>query len=340
MRALFCCLLGLLFITSQAAAMDDRITESNYEAAFAATILPFWKAGTTRELLGHEGLRLYTWHRLHPKARGQILISHGYRENSLKYRELAYTFYQNGYSVFFVDHRGHGYSGRIGAETRAVDVKNFADYSEDFRLFTLAMPLDPQKPTGLFAHSMGSAIAIDFMEKNPGRIQAAVLSSPLIQPRLRGIPVSAALSLARFLAFTVGPESFPTGRRMAELMTFERSGTHSRVRYEFWKEATNKADLRLLGPTNRWAIQMLAYLPQLMQAERLAQLQIPIFLARAGEDKLVDAEAIELFCRKAPNCQLHDYAGSAHEIWNEEDQIRNGYLDDILQYYQRMETKE
>jgi alpha-beta hydrolase superfamily lysophospholipase len=100
-----------------------------------------------------------------------------------------------------------------------------------------------------------------------------------------------------------------------------------------------EADLRMAGPTNRWVITTFETAAGLLAPERMKQLQAPLFVATAGFDRLVRADAIQEFCARAPNCEPHLYAESYHEIWNERDLIRNPYLDDVLSFYQRMEKR-
>jgi lysophospholipase len=318
---------------------SDRISEKDYHRAFHDFILPFWKGGTTEYLRMPDGLRLYTWRRLHPEPRARILIAHGYAESTLKYRELAYSFYQQGYSVYVWDHRGHGWSDRVGPQKHSVDVVRFSDYSDDLGCLLSCLPEKQNIPTFIFAHSMGGAIAIDFMQKNPNRIQAAVLSSPLLVPRLRGLPANLVTWLARSLARVHAPDKCSLGgaQTAAEFWSFKLAGTRSRARFDLFKKETLEADLRMAGPTNRWVITTFASTAALLAPERMARLQMPLFVATAGYDRLVRADAIQRFCVQAPNCESHIYPDSYHEIWNERDLIRNPYLDDILSFYQRME---
>jgi lysophospholipase len=318
-----------------------RLSENAYAKTFQETILPFWKGGTEEFLRASDGLRLYTWHREHPEARAQIFISHGYAESTLKYRELAFTFYEQGYSVYVWDHRGHGWSDRIGPQKHSVDVVRFSDYSDDLDLVLTRLPRKKDLPIFLFGHSMGGAIAIDFMQKNPHRIQAAVLSSPLLLPHLRGLPVSLVTWLARTLARVHAPDKCSLGgaQTAAEFWSFKLAGTRSRARFDLFKNDTLEADLRMAGPTNRWVITTFGTAAGLLAPERMERLTVPLFVATAGYDRLVRANAIQEFCARAANCEPHLYAESHHEIWNERDFIRNPYLDDVLSFYQRMETR-
>jgi lysophospholipase len=321
-------------------AGNDRISEDNYALAFQQQILPFWNAGNTSMLEGQDRLRLYTWYRVHPEARGQILVSHGYSENSLKYRELAFNFYQRGYSVFILDHRGHGFSDRVGPERHHVDVIRFSDYSDDFRRFYEAMPLDRTKSIFLFGHSMGGAIALDFLQKNPDAVQAAALSAPLFAPQVRGIPMFMILGLVRALSFFDRPDRFSLGANRANAeWTFNNAGTRSLARFEYFKQDILKHDLRLAGPTNRWVTTVVQEVASLLDDERVAKLKVPLFVAMAGKDKLVQPEPIRLFCQKAQQCRLQEFPDSFHELWNERDSIRNDFLDQVIAFYQNSEKK-
>ena len=64
-----------------------------------------------------------------------IVISHGFCESSEKYRELIKTFNKNNYSVYIIDHRGHGKSGRLGIDNSQINVEDFNYYIKDLKTF-------------------------------------------------------------------------------------------------------------------------------------------------------------------------------------------------------------
>ena len=65
-------------------------------------------------LNGKNGCRLaYRHFTHHPTARELVIMVNGRAENILKWTELAYDFYQQGYDVLIFDHRGQGYSQRL-----------------------------------------------------------------------------------------------------------------------------------------------------------------------------------------------------------------------------------
>ena len=110
-----------------------------------------------------------------------LIIVPGRSESYLKYQELAFNFYQQGYNVFIIDHRGQGLSGRLLKNPNKGYVEDFQDYVDDLHYFIESVVVKhcAAKPF-LLAHSMGGAIAARFMQDSPDAIKAAVISSPML----------------------------------------------------------------------------------------------------------------------------------------------------------------
>ena len=100
--------------------------------------------------------------------------------------------YEEGYSIYFLELRGHGLSYRPVTNPSMVDIGDFDEYVEDLKSFldTIVIPDQTENselpdytalPLFLYAHSMGGCIATLFLEKYPDIFQAAVLSSPMIK---------------------------------------------------------------------------------------------------------------------------------------------------------------
>ena len=69
----------------------------------------------TQYLSGERNIKLAYRHLVQPESvvRKLMILVNGRAENMLKWTELAYDFYQQGYDVLLFDHRGQGYSQRI-----------------------------------------------------------------------------------------------------------------------------------------------------------------------------------------------------------------------------------
>ncbi|MFQ5454560.1 MAG: alpha/beta hydrolase [Candidatus Zixiibacteriota bacterium] len=91
--------------------------------------------------------------------KGTVIISHGFGEHSGRHSNLAVQLVTAGFSVYALDHRGHGNSG--GKQNY---VKRFTDYLSDLELFTkLVREKEPTGSYHLYGHSMGSIIANNYL---------------------------------------------------------------------------------------------------------------------------------------------------------------------------------
>ena len=90
--------------------MDWKFTsEKDLANTFNNTIDPFWEEQVSRgHFAGKGDVDVhYAWC-LPDTPRSTIVISSGRIESYLKYKELVFDLYQNGFAVFILDHRGQG----------------------------------------------------------------------------------------------------------------------------------------------------------------------------------------------------------------------------------------
>ena len=108
-------------------------------------------------IVNKDGLWLYThhWPSLSYPPRAYIFLSPGYRDHSLRWESIARALSALGYSVWSLDHQGHGQSqGDRGF------VWSFDDYVEDYLLFVehVRANLDV-RPCFLMGRGMGATVA-------------------------------------------------------------------------------------------------------------------------------------------------------------------------------------
>ena len=82
-------------------------SEDNLAAKYVTIIQPFWLDNVMHGILEGVGkVDIAYAYVLNPQATGSVAISSGRIESLIKYKEIIYDLYENGYSVFIHDHRG------------------------------------------------------------------------------------------------------------------------------------------------------------------------------------------------------------------------------------------
>lgn len=114
----------------------------------------------------------------HPASHNAILLVSGRMESYIKYQELAYELFQQGYSVYLYDHRGQGFSGRMLSDPHKGygGLQRLRGRSETVpRSGGPGRPAEPAVPA---LSPMGGAIAAHYLQQYPHDIHAAVLAPP------------------------------------------------------------------------------------------------------------------------------------------------------------------
>ncbi len=83
--------------------------------------------------MGKENLKIYYKSYEVKDSKGSIVISHGFCESIERYKELIKILNQNNFSVYGLDHRGHGKSGRLGIDDSQINVEDFCESIERYK---------------------------------------------------------------------------------------------------------------------------------------------------------------------------------------------------------------
>jgi acylglycerol lipase len=117
------------------------------------------------------------WQAWRPAAepRATVVLAHGAAEHSGRYEHVAEAFNRRGYSLWALDHRGHGRSGG-----RRVYIERFEDLVTDLHsLIGRAKSELPERRPFLLGHSMGGAVATGYATRHDGELAGLILSNPL-----------------------------------------------------------------------------------------------------------------------------------------------------------------
>ncbi len=264
-----------------------------------------------------------------------VVILHGKSASYIKYHEIAQMFYEKGFSVYLMDHRGMGFSGRMITNPSKVHVEKFDDYVTDVKtFFDNFVKNNSHSSYFLLAHSMGAGIAASYLENYNDDFDKAVLSSPMLQINT-GFPESISLLIVRILTFLGFGKCFVFGQKNREFRSFEKSfKTSSKERFDSWKKMIEEnPQIKSGGTTNKWLLESIKALRIIRK--NADKIKTPILILQAGRDKHVTQEAIDEVLGKAVCGSKRLFPEAMHEILMECNLIRNEALLKILNFFQK-----
>ncbi len=286
---------------------------------------------------GYDGTPLSCYYALHPQEKAAVVIVHGFCEFFGKYHEVMYRFYQEGYSVFFMELRGHGKSGRPrNQKDQRVSIQTFGDYTEDVRFFI--QEFVSRKCTSgdilLLGHSMGGLVSALLLEKYPFLVQRAVLTSPLLKINFGKVPEWAINALSVYTRIAGNGEEYAPGQHAFDgEYAFEDSSYLDRDRYEYqFVQRLNDPAYQTWGGTWSWVKAATEGTEEVLK--NADKIKVPVLILQAGKDKLVRAEGQVALKEKSPYVELKIFPESKHEIFNATKEMREDWYRTVFNFFQ------
>jgi lysophospholipase len=252
--------------------------------------------------------------------RGSVVVHPGRTEPIEKYFEAVETLRTRGFAVLVHDWRGQGLSHRMLPDRLRGHAEGFADFLADhdrlLRTFEGRLP----RPWLSLGHSMGGCLAMLVLAHGETRYAGAILSAPMLGLSLGKIPMVAARALAATNR-ALGRGGLLARPETGVVEAFETNIlTHDPARY-----ARNVAqveacpDLALGGPTWGWLDFALSATEVLQRGPGVPRIAIPVTIAAAGEEKLVDNAGSRRVAARCPSARFVVISGAYHEILQELD---------------------
>ncbi|MEV3832111.1 alpha/beta fold hydrolase [Aeromonas allosaccharophila] len=345
MKSLALSLLALTLFSAGALAVTNTFpltSEADVPTLYRQTLPDFWRQHAVEgEFKGKDGVTIRYAALRQEKVDRAILIVNGRVESYLKYQELAWDLWRLGYSLYLIDHRGQGMSGRMLDDPQKGYVDQFDDYVVDLKQFhdQIIMADQPAK-LFLLAHSMGGAISARYLERWPEDIKAAVLSSPMLGINLGGLPKWLAKGLAATLGTVggwIGESPYGPGQGPYQDDGFADNGlTHSHSRYQAFRQLYEQyPQIKLGGATAHWIYQGITGADAAIAGA--GAIKTPLLVLQAGDDKIVDNAAQDHFCTQA-KCEgdkPRRIEGAWHELLMETDDKRQPALTAMAEFFAR-----
>ena len=324
---------------------EDYLVKSGpYGEVMNGTVLPWLESRQKEEKIPGFGNRpLYCVSYEAEASAGTVFIIHGFTENAFKYAELIWSLLHLHYSVVAYDQRGHGRSWRAEGipDPSVTHVDRFSDYVQDFRIILDHFQSEMPAPWFLFAHSMGGAVASLFLEQNPGRIAAAVLSSPMIAPNIGGVPVPVASALA-FCACLLGkqkknpffmkPYSGPEDFSSSCAADPERFAWYDAVK-------ASRREFQNSVPSWRWSSESIHVTEKILAPGAPEGISCPVLLFSAETDSSVMPLPQQQFISRVPSGKQILVENSRHEIFRSSNDVLFPWWHTVLCFYNSFSSR-
>jgi len=251
-------------------------------------------------LKAQDGTSIF-WKSWHPDTppKAVVHIIHGYAEHIDRYTNVINELVPAGYAVFGNDHRGHGKS-----EGRRGHVKNFQEFIDDeiqFRREVINVHC-PGIPYFVLGHSMGSLIALNYIEQNAGEIKGLILSGTGSQPGtdIPKILVTLTKILSRILPSVHVKSPLPP-----EFISRDKEVVKAYIEDPL---VYNVITPRLAYEMNRFVV---------IGAHNSLKIKIPVLIQLGSKDTAFSGqkELFEMIGAKDKTFKL--YEGLKHEVYNE-----------------------
>jgi alpha-beta hydrolase superfamily lysophospholipase len=256
---------------------------------------------STATLETADGLDLFVrhWHADGVPHQWTFVIVHGLGEHSGRYRHLAEWFTPLGADIHALDLRGHGRSG--GQRGYAPSLKALLD---DIDVVVARARADTDGPLVIIGHSFGGLLAMAFALDRPDHIDRAVLSAPLLIPKVK---VAAWKRAIAGVLPRVAPRLALSNDVDARLLSHDPEVVAAYVSDPLVHDRITGG---LYGDTIARGEEFIARAPEL---------RVPFLLMQGRDDQIVDPVGSQRFFARAtaPGRAFCLYPGMYHEIFNE-----------------------
>ena len=326
---------NMLHLDTTRTENEFYVTEEDYDTTMTKVVEPYLEQYFEDGYFYNNETSLHFQSYILPDSKRSIVLSHGFTGYTHKLTEMIYYFLRNHYSVYIMEHRGHGYSDRESDDMSLVTISDFDDYLEDMKVFMDSVVLTScgDDELYLYAHSMGGGISVGFLEQYPGYFKAAVLSTPMLEVNC-GMPSFIASTVAKFMiTFGKGDSYLPGQGSFEPVFDVDDSSAASDARFQYYsKFQVDDENYQTNGGSYRWLNAAVDFTNEITKKENLEKIDIPILMFQAEHDSLVLPGGHYTFANNVESCELVYVENSKHQIYSAKDEIFIPYLNTIFSF--------
>ncbi len=253
------------------------------------------------------------------RPRGTVIVCPGRTEFIEKYFETARELQAMGFAIVILDWPGQGLSGRLLDDSRKGHIDRFETFMGALAAGLEAFADRLPRPHVCLAHSMGGAIALAAIAQGFVKVEAAAFSAPMWGLKSKFFGMSYLV-----WAMRVTGRSGDYAIQPGPAETFETNVvTHDKRRWQLQRDLCDaRPDLELGPVTWGWLGASLDILATFAKPKALKAVDIPVFVASAAEEKLVDNASHAAVAVRLADCEHVTIDGALHEILMETDDRR------------------
>ncbi|MEQ7051486.1 alpha/beta hydrolase [Paenibacillaceae sp. P-4] len=286
----------------------------------------------TFQFIDEEQVRIHVYHWMPEdtvEVRGVVQIAHGMTETAIRYERFAEELTAAGYIVYANDHRGHGLTaateqdlGYVGEDGFTWMVRNMAQLTKMIREQNGDIPLF------LFAHSMGSFLAQQYITEHASLIDGVILCG---SNGPRGSELLAGVGVTKLIASMKGSRHRSTFIDKMAFGSFNRKFKPARTQVDWLSRDPKEVDKYVADPycgflsTVGFYRDFFKLLRNIHRPEAMNRIpkQLPVLLIAGDKDPVGNygkgvrklADLYGQLGLEQVECKL--YAGARHELLNE-----------------------
>ena len=261
------------------------------------------------------------------RRRGSLLFLGGRADFIEKHLEAIDWWHRSGWRVDGFDWRGQGGSGRLVPDGNVCHLDSFDPLVEDLEDFVAEWRASADGPHVAIAHSMGAHVVLRMLAERRGRLDGAVLLSPMFALPRGPLP-AAALPLIAGTAVALGLARRPLWRSDPGNVGNRLTACPERHADKLWWKA-NKPQIATGPPSWGWIRGAIRSIEALDENENLAAVDIPLLIMGSQGDAVVDVDGFRRVAERVAGAELVVLPGRGHELLREADPARLAVMDRI-----------
>ena len=265
-----------------------------------------------------------------------VLMLQGRATAIEKSEHFIHKLVDQGYEVWSFDWREQGRSTRSTGRRGYIDSYN--SYLSDMGHFVnqILLPASGLQPRMLLGHSMGGHIGLRYMAENPKIFQGALMVSPMFDIRTGIYPRKIAAMLTHGMCLLGLDKTYVFGHGDYDPVSEPFEGNlltrNAAAFYEHRRIHLENPDLTTGGATFGWVAATMDSVETLMRRPYLSQIDVPVHILVAEEEKIVDNSRVQRACTWMNHCSLEVIKGAKHQLFSEYEEVQ----DHILQVFNQM----